>query len=92
MEWWVQGLELDTGVLDGETPVHPNFSPAPLHLPSPAILGQDLPVRYPVVQALPGQHSQFYLRHIQPTPVIRGVVDLQPLGYAQSIRTLECLA
>ena len=46
---------------------------------------------YPAVKALPGQHPQFYLRYIQPTPVLRRVVNLQPFGDAPRLGRLEGL-
>ena len=47
----------------------------PLPLPSLGFLLQSLLVRYPAVQTLARQHSQFYLGHVQPTAVLGRVVD-----------------
>ena len=43
------------------------------------------------LQALSSQHSDLYLRHIQPTAVFGCVVYLQPLSYTPRLRRLERL-
>src|SRR4051812_37486643 len=75
----VQTVQLDPGIRRGELPLHPHSTLVPIVLPR-----LDLPAKLlgrldPPVQALPRQHAQFDLGHVQPTAVLGRVVDLQPL-------------
>ncbi len=40
------------------------------------------PVARPLPQTLAGEHAQFEFGHVQPAPVVGGVVDLQLVGHA----------
>ena len=75
---WVKGFQLDARVIDGEAPVHSHHVPVAPVLPSVNFPAQRLLIRNPAVQALPGQHSDFNFSHVQPTPMLGGVVKLQP--------------
>ena len=61
--WWVEGLELDAGILGGEAPVHPYCVPVALLLPRSHLPPQSALVGNTAVQALPGHHPDFDLRH-----------------------------
>ena len=74
--------QLDTSIRCGKTPINgPSLGIAHL-LPGRCFPGQGYLVRDTPVQALAGQDAQFNLRHIEPTPMLGGVVDLQPFGQA----------
>src|SRR5687768_2291685 len=72
----VEVLELDAGVLGGEPPVDPTTGPVAGRLPRRDLPLQGRPVGQATVQALPGQHGQLDLGHVQPAAVPRGVVQL----------------
>ena len=75
-------LQFDASIRRGKPPVDgPSLGIAPL-LPSGHFLGQGCLVRDTPVQALAGQDAQLNLSHIQPTAMLRGVVYLQPLAFA----------
>ena len=65
--------------------------PVALILPSIDLAAQDVLIGNPSVQALSSQHTDLYLRHIQPTPVFGSVVYLQSLSYTPRLSRLECL-
>ena len=52
---------------------------------------QRLLIRNPAVQALSGQHSDFNFSHVQPTPMLGGVVNLQTFGDTPRFHRLERL-
>ena len=87
--WWVEGLELDAGILGGEAPVHPYCVPVALLLPRSHLPPQSALVGNTAVQALPGHHPDFDLRHIQPTAMLGSVMDLQPFGDAPRFGRLK---
>ena len=60
-----------------EAPIHSYHIPVALILPSIDLAAQDVLIGNPSVQALSSQHSDLYLRHIQPTPVF-GCVHVSP--------------
>ena len=62
---------------DSEAPIHSYHIPVALILPSIDLAAQDVLIGNPSVQALSSQHTDLYLRHIQPTPVFGSVVYLQ---------------
>ena len=68
-----------------EAPVHPKALPIPPVFPCPGFLLQDSPAGDASVQALPVQNPDFNLGHIQPTAVLRRVVNLQPLSDAPGL-------
>ena len=85
------GPQFDAGILGGEPPVHAHRITIAALLPRFYLATQGLPVRYATLQALSSQHSDLYLRHIQPTPVFGCVVYLQTLSYTPRLRRLERL-
>ena len=82
MDGGIQGLELDSGVPGGETPVGTNCVAVSLSLPGLSFVFQDVLAGNPAVQTLARQRCQFHLGHIQPTPVPGRVVDFQPFRNA----------
>src|SRR5512142_1804690 len=77
---WVKPAELDSSIRSSESPLHLDAPLVPLFLPRRHLSFQLLPRLDPTRQALPGQHRQLDLRHVQPAAMLRGVVDLQLLG------------
>ena len=88
---WVKGFQLDARVIGGEAPVHSHHVPVALVLPGVNFPAQHLLIRNPAVQALPGQHSDFNFSHVQPTPMLGGVVNLQTFGDTPRFHRLEGL-
>ena len=88
---WVKGFQLDARIIGGEAPVHSHHVPVALVLPGVNFPAQHLLIRNPAVQALPGQHSDFNFSHVQPTPMLGGVVNLQTFGNAPRFHRLERL-
>ena len=88
---WVKRFQLDARVIGSEAPVHSHHVPVALVLPGVNFPAQRLLIRNPAVQALPGQHSDFNLGHIQPTPMLGGVVNLQTFGDTPRFHRLERL-
>jgi transposase-like protein len=76
----VEVLELDAGILGREAPVDPTTGAVAGRLPRRDLPLQRRPVAQAPVQALPGQHGQLDLGHVQPAAVPGGVVQLQPVG------------
>src|SRR6266487_3098164 len=76
----VEVLELDPSVLGREAPVDTTTGPVARHLPRGDLPLQGRPVGQPPVQALPGQHTQLDLGHVQPTAMLGRVMQLQPIG------------
>jgi len=66
----VEVLELDAGVLGGEAPVDPATGPVACRLPGRDLPLQGRPISQAAVQALPGQHGQLDLGHVQPAAVL----------------------
>ena len=60
----------------------PYCVPVALLLPRSHLPPQSALVGNTAVQALPGHHPDFDLRHIQPTAMLGSVMDLQPFGDA----------
>ena len=88
---WVKGFQLDARIGGGEAPVHSHHVPVALVLPGVNFPAQHLLIRNPAVQALPGQHSDFNFSHVQPTPMLGGVVNLQTFGDTPRFYRLERL-
>src|SRR4051794_21316995 len=80
LKYRVEASELDPCIRRRETPPDLDAPLVPLLFPGRHLPLQLLPGRDPPGQALPGQHRQLDLRHVQPAPVLRRVVDLQLLG------------
>ena len=60
-------------------------------LPCGDLADHGFPIRDPAVQALAGQHIDLDFRHVEPTSVLRRVVNLEPPGEARCLRRLECV-
>ena len=88
---WVKGFQLDACIRGGEAPVHSHHVPVALVLPGVNFPAQHLLIRNPAIQALPGQHSDFNFSHVQPTPMLGGVVNLQTFGDTPRFHRLERL-
>ena len=74
---WIDSLAFDSGVRCGELPVDlPPLSMA-TGVPSGHFRSQRFQVRKALVEALPAQRSEFDLRHVEPTPLLRGVMDFE---------------
>src|SRR5512132_2922520 len=85
----VEVLELDAGILGGEPPVHAAASRVAGRLPRGDLPREGHLVGQPPVQALPGQHTQLDLGHVQPAAVLGCVVQLQPVGQPLGLRRRE---
>src|SRR5688572_655349 len=48
-------------------------------------------ISYSAVKTHPTEYAQLYLRHVKPTAMLGGVVELQPLGNSPSLGRLEGL-
>ncbi len=73
----IESLEFDARIRGAELPVDRADSLVPMLLPALDLLAKILNRSNVVCQALPRQHTQFDLGDIQPTRMLRGVVDLQ---------------
>jgi hypothetical protein len=72
----VKSLEFDPCVGSGELPINLAFQVIAVTLPSSHFRGQPGAIGNPSVQALAAEDSQFCLRHVEPTAVLGGVMDL----------------
>src|SRR3954452_7969287 len=79
LKYRVEASELDPCIRRRETPLDLDTPLVPLLFPRRHLPLQLLPGLDPPSQTLAGQHRQLDLRHVQPAPVLRRVVDLQPL-------------
>jgi single-stranded DNA-binding protein len=77
---WVEVPELDAGVLGREPPVDPTTGPVARRLPGRDLPLQGRPVGQAPIQALPSQHGQLDLGHVQPAAMPGRVVQLQLVG------------
>src|SRR5262245_17867724 len=75
---WVEMSEPRACVVGGEPPLDSALAAVTLLHPRRYLVTQVLGRSDPPLQALTGQNTQLDLRHVQPTPVHRRVVDLQP--------------
>src|SRR5215207_8069028 len=85
----VKVLELDPGIRGRKAPVDATARSVAGRLP-----GHDLPLQrrlvgQPAIQALLGQHGKLDLGHVQPAPVLGGVVQLQLVGQPPGLRGRE---
>src|SRR5579859_496427 len=74
----IEMRELDAGIGGGEAPVHGGLRAVAPRLPGPDLARQGDGVGDAPVETLVAEDGEFALRHVQPTAVFRGVVDLQP--------------
>jgi hypothetical protein len=91
LNYRVEVLELDPGILSGEPPVHATPGSVASRLPRRDLPLQRCPVGQAAVQALLGQHGKLDLGHVQPAAVLGGVVQLQPVGQPLGLRRRERL-
>lgn len=73
----IESLEFNARILRAKLPVDRADLLVTLILPLVRLLTEFLHGCNVVCQALPRQHTQFNLGNIQPTRMLRGVVDLQ---------------
>ena len=73
-------LKPHSGVGVGELPVDAASPRVAIVLPCLAEPAERVVVRHPGGQAVPHEHADLYLRHVQPRPVPRREVDLQAVG------------
>ena len=73
----IEVMQFDPCISGGKAPVHHLARPVALFAPGADLRAQRLKVGYPSVQALPGQHAELQLGHVQPTAVLRRVHQLQ---------------
>src|SRR5260221_221668 len=73
----IEPLEFDARIRRAELPVDHADSLVPMLLPTLNLLTEFLNSGNVMGQALPRQHTQFDLGNIQPTRMLRRVVDLQ---------------
>ena len=85
-------VQLDPCISSGKAPVNDLARPVALFGPRADLLAQRLKVGYPPVQALPGQHAEFQLGHVQPTAVLRRVHQLQLVQQRSRLGGREALA
>src|ERR1700722_20152293 len=79
LEHWIELLQLDPGILSCESPPHFGLRLIAMALPSRDFVPQRRHLVDPAVKALTGENTQLSLRHVQPTAMLRRIVDLQPL-------------
>src|SRR5271170_3742188 len=77
---WVQMVQLEAGIWGRETPSNAAAIGVALALPRLRFPPQFLRRPNPLAQALPRQHAQLDLGHVQPAAAARCVVYLQPPG------------
>ena len=87
----IEPVKFGSGILGIEPPVDGGFCGVALLLQSLDFLPEGLLVGKPLFEARAGQNAELYLRHIEPTAVLGGVVKLQPLGDAPGLRRWEGL-
>ena len=89
----MEALEFEAGVRGGESPVDGGGCRIARPLPGGRFAGEKFPGGHPSAQALAREHAQFNPGHVQPTAVLRRVVDLhaarQPVGFCGRERFVE---
>jgi hypothetical protein len=75
----IEALEFDTCISGAELPVHRANPLVALLLPALNLPTQLLDGGNVVGQALPCEHREFNLGDVEPTGVLGGVMDLQPV-------------
>ena len=84
-------MKFGSGVLGVEPPVDGGLGGVALLLQSLDFLPEGLLVGKPLFEARAGQNAELYLRHVQPTAVLGGVVELQPFGDPPGLGSREGL-
>jgi hypothetical protein len=77
---WVEALELDPGIGRGEAPGDGGDGLVARPRPGPHLPRQRRPITEPPVQALAVQHAELELGQVEPTAVLGGGGQLQPVG------------
>src|SRR6266699_6867203 len=91
LNYRVEVLELDAGIVGGEPPVDTTASAVAGCLPRCDLPLQGRPVGQPPVQALPSQDGKLDLGHVQPAAVLGRVMQLQLVGQPFGLRGRERL-
>src|SRR5215213_9559390 len=91
MKCGVETLELDTSIAGREAPVDARSSCISRRDPGRHLPLHGAPVTEAAIQALPLQRTQLDLGHVQPTAMLGGVVDLQPVSQALGLGWREGL-
>ena len=79
-------MELRPSLLSGEPPLHGSSLGVAGTLPGGNLLLDGRAIGKSSFQALAGKHRQFNLDHIEPAPMFRCVVELQPLHETPGLR------
>src|SRR4029453_9957098 len=74
----VEAFELYTRILGGKLPVHTLVTRITSLLPGSSFVVQCRHIWYPPIKALASEGTQLNFGHIEPTAVLRGMVDFQP--------------
>jgi|GEM_PF-4409620 len=81
----IEAFQFDARIRRAKLPIDRADSLVPMLLPTLNLLTEFLNSRNIVGQALPRQHTQFDLGNIEPTRMLRGVVDLQTVDQRFSL-------
>ena len=73
-------LELDASISCREAPINACGSSIAIGYPGHDLMLEHLRIGDASIEALPRQHAQLDLRDIEPTPMLRRVVELKTLG------------
>ena len=76
----VEAVELNAGVSGGKAPVDQRFGLVAASLPCRNLTAQGCHVGHPTGQALFGERRELAFRHVEPTPMLGGVVKFQLAG------------
>ena len=82
-------MKFDTSSSGGKTPGDGAVLGIALSLQRGNALPQDLHVLNPARQAAPGKNGDLDLRHVEPAPMLGGVMELDPLQNASCFSRLE---
>jgi hypothetical protein len=78
--WWVEAFELDASLMRRKLPVHALLGRIAPLFPPFGFRSARRQSWHPSVQALPGPSPAFDLGAMEPTPMLGGMVKLQPRG------------
>jgi hypothetical protein len=82
---WVKAFAFDAGIQSGELPVYAFLGLVSPLFPRLCFLGERLHVWEPSIQAWHRQDAERARSALEPTPVLGGMVDLQPCGQRASL-------